>query len=132
MPLIPLMEAIMTEGLAVARQELDEPSYAAAWAAGRAMPTEQGIAEAQAVEVPPPATPPVRDAPPPPGPAAPLSRTELQVLRLLADGRTTREIAAELVIAVSTADRHLTHIYQKLGVRNRAEATALAHRHGML
>ena len=54
-----------------------------------------------------------------------LSATEAQVLRLLASGRTTKEIAAELVIATSTADRHITHIYDKLGVRNRAAAVAV-------
>ena len=53
------------------------------------------------------------------------------MLRLLAGGRTTKEIAAELVVAVSTVDRHITHIYGKLGVRNRAEATAFALRHGL-
>jgi DNA-binding NarL/FixJ family response regulator len=62
--------------------------------------------------------------------AVQLSPTEREVLRLLARGRTTKEIAAELVIAVSTADRHITHIYNKLGVRNRTEATAYALRHG--
>ena len=61
-----------------------------------------------------------------------LTPTEVRVLRLLADGRTTKEIAAELVVAVSTVDRHLTHIYQKLGVRNRAEAVGLAHRQGLV
>jgi DNA-binding NarL/FixJ family response regulator len=48
------------------------------------------------------------------------------VLRLLVNGHTTKEIAAQLVVAVSAVDRHLTHIYSKLGVRNRAEATALS------
>jgi DNA-binding NarL/FixJ family response regulator len=54
------------------------------------------------------------------------------VLRLLSGGRTTKEIAAELVVAVSTVDRHLTHIYGKLGVRNRAEATAISLKHGLV
>jgi DNA-binding NarL/FixJ family response regulator len=60
-----------------------------------------------------------------------LSATEAHVLRLLASGRTTKEIAAELVIATSTADRHITHIYNKLGVRNRAEAVVLALKYGV-
>jgi hypothetical protein len=47
------------------------------------------------------------------------------VLRLLARGRTRKEIAAELVIATSTADRHINHICDKLGVRNRVEAVVL-------
>lgn len=53
------------------------------------------------------------------------------MLRLLTSGRTTKEIAAELVIATSTADRHITHIYNKLGVRNRAEAVAQALKNGI-
>ena len=65
------------------------------------------------------------------GPFADLTATEAQVLRLLAGGRTTKEIAGELVVAVSTVDRHLTHIYQKLGVRNRSAATAFALQHGL-
>ena len=56
----------------------------------------------------------------------------MHILRLVAAGRTTREIAAELVIAVLTVDRHITHIYEKLGVRNRAAATAFALTHGLV
>ena len=51
MPLIPLLEAVMLEGLAVARQELDEEAYAAAWRRAGAMAPEAYIAEALAVEV---------------------------------------------------------------------------------
>jgi DNA-binding NarL/FixJ family response regulator len=54
------------------------------------------------------------------------------VLRLLAGGRTTKEIAAALVVSVSTVDRHLTHIYTKAGVRNRAGAAAFALKHGLV
>jgi DNA-binding NarL/FixJ family response regulator len=53
------------------------------------------------------------------------------VLRLIAAGRTSREIAATLVVSVGTVERHITHIYGKLGVRGRAEATAYALRHGI-
>jgi DNA-binding NarL/FixJ family response regulator len=97
------------------------------------MPLEESIAEAFAVEVRPPAAPPLpAERPRREGPFAGLTPAELQVLRLLSGGRTTREIAAELVVAVSTVDRHLTHIYGKLGVRNRAEATAFSLKHGLV
>jgi non-specific serine/threonine protein kinase len=125
-PAIPLMEAALAEGLERARQALDPQAYAAAWAAGRALSPEDAVAEALAVE----AEPPVSEAPRRSGaPLAGLTPTEIQVLRLLADGWTTKEIAADLVVAVSTVDRHITHIYGKLGVRNRAEATAFALKH---
>ncbi len=120
-PLIPLIETVMDEGLARARQVLDPPIYAAAWAEGQAMSLEESLAAAVAVEI----------APTEQGNPGGLSGAEAQVLRLLASGRTTKEIAAELVIAVSTADRHITHIYTKLGVRNRAEAVALALKYGI-
>ena len=56
----------------------------------------------------------------------------MKVLRRLASGCTSRQIADELVIAVTTVDRHITHIYQKIGRRGRAAATAFALEHGLL
>jgi DNA-binding NarL/FixJ family response regulator len=53
------------------------------------------------------------------------------VLRLLAGGRTNKEIAADLVISVHTVERHLATIYRKIGARNRSDATALAHKSGL-
>jgi DNA-binding CsgD family transcriptional regulator len=57
-----------------------------------------------------------------------LSAREADVLALLARGYTNREIAAELVISVRTAGVHVSHILRKLGVPNRIEAAAIAHR----
>jgi DNA-binding NarL/FixJ family response regulator len=59
-----------------------------------------------------------------------LTPRELDVLPLIADGRTNREIAAELFISDKTASVHVSRILAKLGARNRAEAAALAHRLG--
>jgi DNA-binding CsgD family transcriptional regulator len=58
-----------------------------------------------------------------------LSRRELEVLRLLAGGRTSGEIATELFISTRTAEHHIQNIYTKIDVSNRASATrwALAH-----
>jgi DNA-binding NarL/FixJ family response regulator len=61
-----------------------------------------------------------------------LSERELEVLRLIAEGRSNPEIAAELVISVHTVIRHANHIYAKLGVSNRTEAAAFAHRHNLI
>jgi DNA-binding NarL/FixJ family response regulator len=53
-----------------------------------------------------------------------LTPRELEVMKLLARGETNKAIAAELTITVKTAKNHVASIYQKLGVSNRAEATA--------
>ncbi|WP_420630354.1 LuxR C-terminal-related transcriptional regulator [Candidatus Leptofilum sp.] len=65
-------------------------------------------------------------------PKTQLTARETEVLRLIAQGMTNKEIAARLVIAPSTAKRHTANLYNKLGVANRAEATTLAHRLGIL
>ncbi len=60
-----------------------------------------------------------------------LTTREVQVLRLLVQGRSAREIAAELVISPTTARHHVEHIYLKLGVSNRVGATLFAMEHGI-
>jgi len=69
-----------------------------------------------------------------PAPETPhgLTARELQVLRLVAAGRTNREIAGELVLSEKTVDRHLSNILAKLRVPSRTAATAHAYRHGLL
>jgi LuxR family maltose regulon positive regulatory protein len=62
----------------------------------------------------------------------PLSPREGEVLQLIASGLTNQEIANKLVIAPSTAKRHVINIYNKLGINNRAEATARAYELGIL
>jgi len=54
------------------------------------------------------------------------------VLRLLCRGGTKKEVAAQLVVSPSTADHHVRHIYEKLGVSTRAGATLFALQHGLL
>lgn len=55
---------------------------------------------------------------------AELSHRQNEVLRLIADGKTTREIAEVLVLSERTVERHIADIYAKIGARNRSEATA--------
>jgi DNA-binding CsgD family transcriptional regulator/tetratricopeptide (TPR) repeat protein len=64
------------------------------------------------------------------GPAVPFGLTprELEVLRLVAAGRSNRDIAAELFISRRTASVHVSNILGKLGVSSRGEAAAIAHR----
>jgi DNA-binding CsgD family transcriptional regulator len=57
-------------------------------------------------------------------PPAGLTPREAEILRLVAGGRTNREIADTLVLSVHTIERHLANAYRKIGARNRADATA--------
>ncbi|HYH30706.1 MAG TPA: LuxR C-terminal-related transcriptional regulator [Pseudonocardia sp.] len=66
-----------------------------------------------------------------PGSAAGLTAREVQVLALVAAGRSNREIAAELVLSEHTVRRHLQNVFAKLGVSSRAAATAFAVRHDL-
>ncbi len=61
-----------------------------------------------------------------------LTDRELEVLRLIARGRSNREVASELVISVKTVGSHVEHIYAKAGVTSRAGATLFAMRYGLL
>ena len=56
----------------------------------------------------------------------------MEVLRLVALGKSNREIGEELVISEGTARRHVSNIYQKIGANNRSEATSYALREGLL
>jgi LuxR family transcriptional regulator, maltose regulon positive regulatory protein len=67
-----------------------------------------------------------------PGLVAALSARELEVLQLLAAGRSNPEIAQELVITLDTVKRHVTHILDKLGAANRTQATTRARELGLL
>ncbi len=61
-----------------------------------------------------------------------LTARELEVLRLLSRGASTREVARALLIAPKTADAHIQHIYTKAGVSTRAAATLFAMQHDLL
>jgi DNA-binding CsgD family transcriptional regulator/DNA-binding transcriptional ArsR family regulator len=111
--------------LAAARSQLDEAAWTAAWAEGRAMGPEEAVRYALEQE-------------PTPEPAAPeaypagLSAREVDVLRLVADGMTSAEVARELFLSTRTVDWHLSSVYRKLGLNSRAEATRFAAEHGLI
>ena len=63
--------------------------------------------------------------------SAGLSAREIEVLRLIASGRSNREIARTLVISLNTVARHVSNIFDKVGALNRTEAAAYAYRHGL-
>ncbi|NML53502.1 response regulator transcription factor [Streptomyces sp. R302] len=64
--------------------------------------------------------------------AAGLSPREVEVLRLVATGRTNHAIAADLVLSEKTVARHLSNIFGKLGLSSRAAATAYAYEHDLV
>jgi DNA-binding CsgD family transcriptional regulator len=61
-----------------------------------------------------------------------LTKREVEVLCLVAAGYTSGEIAQRLVVSLATVNRHVANIYTKIGVRNRAEATAFAISRGLV
>ena len=67
-----------------------------------------------------------------PGMTEPLTGRELEVLRLLAAGRSNQRIAHELVVALDTVKKHVTHVLGKLGAANRTETVARARQLGLI
>ena len=65
-------------------------------------------------------------------PAGGLTARELEVLRLVATGKTNRSIAADLFLSEKTVARHVSNIFAKLGVSSRAAATAYAYEHDLV
>jgi DNA-binding CsgD family transcriptional regulator len=132
-PLPRLDRPLEEQWVAASRAALGEPAFEAAWAAGAALPLEAAVAEADALLA---ALAALAAAPDPTG-AAPaavpggLTPRELEVLRLVAAGRSNAEIAAALSISVPTVKRHVSTILAKLGQPSRPAAVAYAHTHGL-
>jgi DNA-binding CsgD family transcriptional regulator len=63
--------------------------------------------------------------------AVALSRRELEVLSLIAEGRSTREVARTLWITEETVKTHVRRVLQRLGARTRAHAVAIVYREGL-
>jgi DNA-binding NarL/FixJ family response regulator len=64
--------------------------------------------------------------------ASGLTRRELEVLGLLADGQSAQDISAALFISTKTVSTHIEHIFTKLGVTSRVQAVAVAYRDGLV
>jgi DNA-binding NarL/FixJ family response regulator len=116
---------------ALARLEAARPRAGAQERARAAALERQARAVEQVLGMPTPDVEAARRSVPPAA-ASPLSTRELEVLRLVADGLSNREIAASLVISERTVVHHVTHILDKLAVPSRAAATAYGYRHGLL
>jgi DNA-binding NarL/FixJ family response regulator/Tfp pilus assembly protein PilF len=126
-------EGAIEASLAAARRALGEGAAAAAWTAGHTMGPDEAVSYAlgtgagQLAAINDGAAQ-HRKAPRPHG----LSDREVEVLRLVAAGRTNRQIAAELVLRERTVAHHLDSILGKLGVASRTAATATALRENIV
>src|SRR4029077_19571872 len=69
--------------------------------------------------------------PAPPKELAELTEREHEILRLIATGLSNAEIGRELYISETTVKTHVTHIFQKLGLRDRVQAVVLAYQTGL-
>jgi ATP/maltotriose-dependent transcriptional regulator MalT len=120
-------QADLQRRVAAARTGMDEAAFAAAWSEGRAMTPEQAVA----VEEPVPehgGTEPTKTPSSLAYPAG-LTTREVEVLRLVAQGLTNRQIASELVISEHTAATHVRRILKKLDLHSRSQLAAWVH-HG--
>jgi DNA-binding CsgD family transcriptional regulator len=135
-PLSPHYHADYEQAVALARSQLDEPSFAAAWAEGRAMTLEQVVVARWPVRMPEPLPTSQPEASPPEKsfPSYPdgLTAREVVVLRLVAQGFTSAQIAEQLVIGLATVNFHVRSIYSKLGVSSRSAATRYAIEHNLV
>jgi DNA-binding CsgD family transcriptional regulator len=127
----PHIHALLDQRVATGRT-LGQSDLDRAVARGQAMSLAEAVAEvlqAQALAFGERSA----EAPVPSGTAAPdgLTARELEVLRLVASGRSNREIADELTLSVRTVERHVTNLYAKIGARGKADATAYAFRHSL-
>jgi len=124
----PVWHASYERSVAAAREHLGEKAFNAAWEEGRSMTPEQALAKREPMPEPNPAL----TAPSSPSSHAGLTLREMDVLRLLAQGLTSAQIAERLVIGLVTVNSHVRSIYSKLGVTSRAAATRYAIEHKLL
>jgi DNA-binding CsgD family transcriptional regulator len=126
-PTIPAYEQVYPATAAAVRAALTEAAFTAAWEAGQRLGLDEVVNEGRALAAARPT--------PPPGSAGwrtRLSAREQDVLRLLAGGYTSREIAAALVLSSHTVERHIANVYAKIGAHRRADAVAYALQHGLV
>ncbi len=127
--LSPAEQTLYEQSLAAAQATLDDGAFAAAWAEGLAMSWDRAVEYAleqtvQGVDHR--------------GPSAPASDLQLltprerEIAALVGRGLTSRQIAAELVITKRTADTHVDHIRNKLGLQSRVQIAAWAVANGLV
>jgi DNA-binding CsgD family transcriptional regulator len=117
----------LDRAVAPARARLSSDTFAAAWAAGRDLPLDQAVAEALQVAQEITSEQPANSAT-----SSGLSRREQDVLRLLVEGLTDKEIGEQLSISRRTASKHVEAILSKLDVPSRTAAATYANRHELI
>jgi DNA-binding NarL/FixJ family response regulator len=126
-------EAWHGQVVATVRAALGEQAFAAGWAKGRTMSLDQLVQETlAALEASPSAQGELPAPTRTPRSEELLSPREREVLQLVAEGLTNRQIAETLVISRSTVSFHVTSLLNKLGADTRGQAIALAARRGLL
>jgi DNA-binding CsgD family transcriptional regulator len=128
-PLEPALKPAQDRLLAAIRGDLGDHVFAELWNQGRRLRSDEILADARSVA-------PARSGPTVPEttaslPTARLSPREVEVLNLLAEGRSNQEIAESLSISILTVKTHVANILSKLGLPTRAAATAYVHRQGL-
>ncbi len=129
--LAPVERAAYERDLADLRAHLDATTFSTAWAEGEVMTPQQALASSyvfhsEAVSIPTSGKPRTFRYP------DQLSAREVEVLRLVAQGRTDAQIAVELVISTRTVNAHLTSIYRKIRVSSRHTAAHYARTHHLV
>jgi len=122
----PVQKTEYERDLATAHAALSGERFASAWATGQALRFEQlpeAARELAAV---------LAQAQSSRAESDPLSSREREVARLIAAGKTNREIAAELIISERTVDGHAANILSKLGLRSRAQVAVWAVEHQLV
>ncbi len=133
----PYMRTNADRAEATLRARLGDGGFRTAWNVGREMPLAEAIVAASAVASGPiggksQGAEGVRRGPTSSAETVELTSRERDVLRLLVDGRSSREIAADLFISHRTVTTHVANIFAKLGVDSRAAAVAFAFQHQLL
>jgi DNA-binding NarL/FixJ family response regulator len=117
--------------LTEARNQLEETTFRAAWDAGWVRTIVESLADVKEVLALARSQPTAAKMPTLTEGTG-LTAREIEVLRLVAQGRSNREIADALFIRVPTVKRHITNVLGKLRLPSRSAATAHAHTHGLL
>ncbi len=119
------------QGMETAREALGGEAFAAAFAAGRHLSKDQFLAEVEQVLDLASAMPSPPSAMPDPAHRTSLTARELEVLGLIVEGCSNREIAEALFVSPRTVDTHITNVLAKLDAKSRTAAVAAARRLGL-
>jgi DNA-binding CsgD family transcriptional regulator/tetratricopeptide (TPR) repeat protein len=131
LPVWPFEHALYDQLVSNVRTAMPGDAYDVEWIAGHGMVLEDAVTLAKEVLAVAAAFNPVPSALPTSAPHG-LTHREVEVLRLIADGLTDREIASVLSISHYTVMRHVSNVLNKLGVTSRTAAAAIALRHDLV